>query len=392
MRRSFAERVFEQIRGFGEYGFPESHAASFALISYASAWLKCHYPAEFTCALLNAQPMGFYSPATIIEDAKCHGIEVRPASALSSDWDCTLEALGDAQGFAVRIGLRYLKGLGRGDFDRIAAARCAASFSSVEDLAGRTGLDRGTLSTLAEAGALEGLAPPRREALWQALGTAGERPAPLAVGVREGSMDFRKLSEFQTVLWDYRTQGHSVRSHPLATVRKELRALGLPTAREVICRPPRPPYTLRGPGHLPPAARDGQGGDLSHPGRRDGLRQRGGVAAGLCKAHGPAPDRHFFGGHRHDAGGGGGGPSGGPDPLDSKGPPWRSLRPEPGLPLNLSPGWASIPKSKATQKTTCSDGYDTTKETEVDPLICPNAGELCRSSASSRSRRSSKPS
>ena len=230
----FAERVFEQIRGFGEYGFPESHAASFALISYASAWLKCHYPAEFTCALLNAQPMGFYSPATIIEDAKCHGIEVRPASALSSDWDCTLEALGDAQGFAVRIGLRYLKGLGRGDFDRIAAARCAASFSSVEDLAGRTGLDRGTLSTLAEAGALEGLAPPRREALWQALGTAGERPAPLAVGVREGSMDFRKLSEFQTVLWDYRTQGHSVRSHPLATVRKELRALGLPTAREVI--------------------------------------------------------------------------------------------------------------------------------------------------------------
>ena len=230
----FAERVFEQIRGFGEYGFPESHAASFVLISYASAWLKCHHPAEFTCALLNAQPMGFYSPATIIEDAKRHGIEVRPASALKSDWDCTLEALGDAQGFAVRVGLRYLKGLGRGDFARIAAARGAASFSSVEDLAGRTGLDRGALSALAEAGTLEALAPPRREALWQALGTAREKPDPLPVGVREKPADFRPLNAFQTVLWDYRTQGHSARSHPLTALRKELQAPGLPTACEVI--------------------------------------------------------------------------------------------------------------------------------------------------------------
>ena len=126
--QEFAERVFQQIQGFGEYGFPESHAASFALISYASAWLKCHYPAEFTCSLLNAQPMGFYSPATIIEDAKRHGVEVRPASALESDWDCTLEALNDPRGFAVRIGLRYLKGMGRADFDRIEASRTGGPF------------------------------------------------------------------------------------------------------------------------------------------------------------------------------------------------------------------------------------------------------------------------
>jgi error-prone DNA polymerase len=250
----FAERVFEQIRGFGEYGFPESHAASFALISYASAWLKCHYPAEFTCSLLNAQPMGFYSPATIIEDAKRHGIEVRPASALASEWECTLEArdgaperhpnrkasgcpvepTGGAQGFAVRIGLRYLKGLGRADFERIEAARVEAAFTSVEDLAGRTGLDQGILSALAEAGTLEALAPPRREALWQALGGAPEGCGPLSVKEPERPVDFRKLNAFQTVLWDYRTQGHSARSHPLAAVRRELSSLKLPTAREVV--------------------------------------------------------------------------------------------------------------------------------------------------------------
>ena len=230
----FAERVFQQIRGFGEYGFPESHAASFALISYASAWLKCHYPAEFACALLNAQPMGFYSPATIIEDAKRHGVEVRPASVLASDWDCTLEALDDPRDFAVRVGLRYLKGMGHADFDRIEAAREAAAFSSVEDLAGRTGLDRGALSALAEAGTMEALAPPRREALWQSLGAAQERRGPLPMGEHEVPVDFRQLSAFQTVLWDYRTQGHSVRSHPLATVREELRSLGLPMAKEVV--------------------------------------------------------------------------------------------------------------------------------------------------------------
>jgi error-prone DNA polymerase len=230
--QEFAERVFQQIQGFGEYGFPESHAASFALISYATAWLKRHYPAEFACALLNAQPMGFYSPATIIEDAKRHRLEVRPTSVTESEWDCTLELLTGNQGFAVRVGLRYIKGLGRADFDRIEAARKAAPFTSVEDVAARAGLDQGALSALAEAGAMESLTPSRRAALWQALGEAQAR-RPLGLNEREAAVDFQQLNDFQTALWDYRTQGHSARSHPLAALRKELRALRLPTAREV---------------------------------------------------------------------------------------------------------------------------------------------------------------
>jgi len=129
----FAERVFQQIRGFGEYGFPESHAASFALISYATAWLKCHYPAEFICALLNAQPMGFYAPSTIVEDARRHKVEVRPVDVRTSDWDCTLEPTGEEETFAVRLGLRCVKGLGEADGERIVAARNAAPFASLAD-------------------------------------------------------------------------------------------------------------------------------------------------------------------------------------------------------------------------------------------------------------------
>lgn len=265
----FAERVFQQIQGFGEYGFPESHAASFALISYAAAWLKCHYPAEFICALLNAQPMGFYSPATIIEDGKRHGIEIRPACVLASDWDCTLERrwpladrgwkggdmgsggrdgvpesgdwnLAGPQDFAVRIGLRYVKGLGRRDFEMIEMARRAAPFASVEDLVERTALDRGVLSTLAQAGALERLVVPRREALWQTLG--GKRGVPsldpaLPIGEKEAGVAFSELTPLETVLWDYRTQGHSARLHPLAAVRGQLRSMGLPTAAEVAAMP-----------------------------------------------------------------------------------------------------------------------------------------------------------
>jgi error-prone DNA polymerase len=303
----FAERVFQQIQGFGEYGFPESHAASFALISYATAWLKCHYPAEFTCALLNAQPMGFYSPATIIEDAKRHRIEIRPVSVTESEWECTLEpigversafgvgreATGDSRGnqesgarsqnerpecptaytesvvprgsllnsefcildsellpppsrlppsFAVRIGLRYVNGLSRKDYERIRAAREAAPFASVEDLMARTALDRGILAVLAQAGGLEPLTPPRREALWAVLGGGSPRNPQsairnhgpsLPVAQVEPPASFSRLTPLETVLWDYRTQSHSARAHPLATVRSAFRALGFPTAAEV---------------------------------------------------------------------------------------------------------------------------------------------------------------
>ncbi len=139
----FAERVFNQIRGFGEYGFPESHAASFALISYVTSYVKCHYPAAFACGLLNAQPMGFYSPATIIEDAKRHGVEVLPIDVTASEWDCTLERTGCPDGssprpLALRMGLRYVRGMSRGQGKRLVEARAAAPFGSLADFVGRT--------------------------------------------------------------------------------------------------------------------------------------------------------------------------------------------------------------------------------------------------------------
>ncbi len=170
IEREFAERVFEQIRGFGEYGFPESHAASFALIAYATAWLKCHRPAAFLCGLLNAQPMGFYSAATLIEDGKRHGVAAAPIDVQRSDWDCTLEpATGSGEGFAVRMGLRYVKGLGAAPGARIVSARAAAPFASLDDCAARARLDRDLLVRLAESGAFESFGNDRRDALWGAL-------------------------------------------------------------------------------------------------------------------------------------------------------------------------------------------------------------------------------
>jgi error-prone DNA polymerase len=232
----FAERVFEQIRGFGEYGFPESHAASFALIAYATAWMKCHHPEVFACALLNAQPMGFYSPAAIVEDAKRHGVEVRPVDATRSAWDCTLEprdAPRPERPFALRMGLRYVKGLGEGHGARIVAARGERPFSSVEDFVDRAGLDEAALTRLAEAGALAPLDRQRRSALWRARGRsrAGRPALPLAVSER--SPAFRDLDRLEVINWDYRTTGHSPRGHPLAPLRRALEARRLPEARRV---------------------------------------------------------------------------------------------------------------------------------------------------------------
>jgi error-prone DNA polymerase len=233
----FAERVFQQIRGFGEYGFPESHAASFALIAYATAWLRCHYPAEFTCAVLNAQPMGFYTPATIVEDAKRHGVVVRPVAAQESDWDCTLESdTESAGGFAVRMGLRYVKGLGTGDWERIEAARRAFPIASLADFVGHTGLDEGVLGTLAEAGALEGFGLDRRAALWEVRRLVRVRD-PLPLAARGKNPAFNSLSSFEEVLWDYRATSHSPRRHPLEPWRPELAAQGLPDARTVASMP-----------------------------------------------------------------------------------------------------------------------------------------------------------
>ncbi len=244
----FAERVFSQIRGFGEYGFPEAHAASFALIAYATAWLKRHYPAEFTCALLNAQPMGFYAPATIVEDAKRHGLIVRPVDAQMSAWDCTLEPCTESTGgFAVRMGLRYVKGLGEGEGDRIEQARRIAPFASLADLVRRTELDKGALTALAEAGAFEmpTIRPEpvegtngaqdrlnRRAALWEALGFKS-MATPLPMVVQEPIPTFTPLGAVEEIAWDYRCTDHSPRGHPLSPLREALKAQGIPNARTV---------------------------------------------------------------------------------------------------------------------------------------------------------------
>ena len=239
--REFAERVFEQIRGFGDYGFPESHAASFALIAYATAWLRCHYPEVFVCSLLNAQPMGFYTPATIVGDAVRHGVEVRPVDVTASAWNCTLEPLGapvSRPAFAVRMGLRYVKSLSEErDWRRIETARAERPFASMEDFTRRTRLDEGVVRRLAEAGAFARFEGERRTALWEAL-DLGRTPAPsLPLASRERCPDFEPLGEFETIEWDYRFSAHSTRGHPLAPLRDALTSRRLPDARTVAAMP-----------------------------------------------------------------------------------------------------------------------------------------------------------
>ncbi|MCA9729468.1 MAG: error-prone DNA polymerase, partial [Candidatus Eisenbacteria bacterium] len=332
----FAIRVFEQIRGFGEYGFPESHAASFALIAYATAWVRRHYPDVFTCALLNAQPMGFYTPATIIEDAKRHGVLVLPVDIATSAWHCTLElpntmrpqvapneqnhvseaggALGivegtcpprgnhleeppdllrasgsggarqpdrmnsaravprdDSQGaarrapasgsggarqpdrmnsaravpradpqgaarratFAVRLGLRYSKGMGERERAAIESARADGPFRSIEDFAHRTRIDAGRLTRLAESGAFACFEPRRRNALWQVRAVHPSEAPELGMQKVEQDAAFAPLTSFETIVWDYETANLSTQGHPLEPMRAELAAAGLPDARTV---------------------------------------------------------------------------------------------------------------------------------------------------------------
>jgi error-prone DNA polymerase len=174
---SFAERVYAQIEGFSSYGFPESHAASFALLVYASAWVKCHFPAVFACALLNSQPMGFYGPAQIVRDAREHDVVVRPVDVNASGWDCSLEPeTASANGLALRLGLRMVAGLAEAEAEAILAARQARNgvpFDSVEDLAWRADVDRKALEALAAADAFAGIGTARRQAAWEARGVAG---------------------------------------------------------------------------------------------------------------------------------------------------------------------------------------------------------------------------
>jgi len=218
--KAFAEQIFEQIRGFSEYGFPESHAASFALLVYASCWIKHHHPAEFLAALLNSQPLGFYSPSQLVQDAQRHGVEVRAVDVMHSDWDCTLEDLPDPP--AVRLGLRLIKGLKEASVGRVVAARAQAPFDDPEDLARRARLEQHEMQLLAGADALMSLSGHRRQQVWQA---SALRRAPELLHdavVEEEFLELPAALEGEEVVHDYETVGLTLRSHPLLLLRPEL--------------------------------------------------------------------------------------------------------------------------------------------------------------------------
>ncbi len=229
---SFAIRVFDQICGFGEYGFPESHAASFALITYATCFMKCHYPVEFACSLLNSQPMGFYSPATIIDEAKRNGVRFFPIDIEQSVWDCTLERYGGLHEdvFGVRMGLRFIKGLRRKEAQRIIKEREQCHFETLRDFVIRTSLSSSSLSMLAESGSFECFGLSRRDALWQVQGL-GHGTLALPFELETEDLSFKELSKLESIKWDYETSFHSSRGHPLETIRAELTKLDLPSAK-----------------------------------------------------------------------------------------------------------------------------------------------------------------
>jgi error-prone DNA polymerase len=233
----FAQRIYQQMLGFGEFGFPESHALSFALLVYDSAWLKCHEPAAFTCALLNSQPMGFYAPAQLVRDARAHGVEVRAVDACKSHWDSTLERREDGEP-ALRLGLRLVKSLSQSGAERLVAARNTCAFRSIGDLGVRAALDRGDLEALAAAGALAALSGNRHLAFWEVAGT--ERPLPLApaatspASVTEGRPLLSAPTEGQAIAADYASLGLTLGRHPLALLRKRLSAAALSCAAELI--------------------------------------------------------------------------------------------------------------------------------------------------------------
>jgi error-prone DNA polymerase len=231
--RGFAEQIFKQIEGFGEYGFPESHAASFALLVYQSAWIKCHEPAAFLAGLLNSQPLGFYSPSQLVQDARRHGVVVLPPDVSHSDWDCSLVA-GDAlDPPAVRLGLRLVSGLGRAVVDRIVQARHHAPFTSVDELARRADLQPAELRALASGDALMSLAGHRRQQVWEA--SAWRRPSTLLrdAPLVEEALALPAPPEGEDIVFDHASMGLSLRRHPLALLRPQLSARRLMSASEL---------------------------------------------------------------------------------------------------------------------------------------------------------------
>ncbi len=241
----FAEKTFSQLEGFGSYGFPESHAASFALIAYASSYIKCHYPEAFCAALINSQPMGFYAPAQIVGDARAHGVEVRPVCINRSRWDCTLERIGDTDRHAVRLGFRRVKGLAIADAARIVAARMINGFESVDDMWRRSGVPTDALVQLAHADAYRpSLRLERRDALW-AIKALRDEPLPLFAAASEREMmaiaeqnepevALRQMTEGHNVVEDYGHTGLTLRQHPVAFLRRDLQDRNIITCNEAM--------------------------------------------------------------------------------------------------------------------------------------------------------------
>ena len=229
----FAERIFKQIQGFGEYGFPESHAASFALLVYVSAWIKCHHPDAFLAALLNSQPMGFYAPAQLVRDARAHGVQVLPVRVEISDWESTLEGLGaDSSLRPVRLGLNRISGLSAQAAERIVQARGEAALGTLEDLSRRAALSRHDLTLLAQADALQTLTGHRHQAAWTVAGV-DMRATPLLRDARtdEAAVELAAPDVAQNLLSDYRALGLSLGQHPLALLRGALNAFKVQPAR-----------------------------------------------------------------------------------------------------------------------------------------------------------------
>jgi error-prone DNA polymerase len=277
--QEYAEAIFRQIRGFGDYGFPESHAASFALLVYVSCWLKRHHQAAFTAALLNSQPMGFYAPAQLIRNARDHGVEVRPVDVNQSDWDCTLEAanvtptrsasddrsgnssvLANASGWcdtgpndssrklALRLGMRLLRGMSQAHAEAIEKARMSGPFHSLEEFTRRTGLSRAAAMRLAKAGAFKSFGLNRRDALWHALGQE-QKELPLFDPLPSALEEATALPEMQPVeemLADYRNLGMTLGKHPMGFLRPALTEMNVASADDLRVLPKDRPVAVAG--------------------------------------------------------------------------------------------------------------------------------------------------
>jgi error-prone DNA polymerase len=223
----FSAQIYKQIEGFGEYGFPESHSASFALLTYVSSYLKCHFPAAFIAGLINSQPMGFYQPAQLLEQAKRQGVQILPVDVTISEWDCTLEPLATSDQFAIRLGMRVISGLRKADAERIVGLRAQTPFAAIADVTHRAKLSRRATRVLAMSGAFRSLSKHRNDALWTALGTDHVQSLIHGAPGREGQPLLPVPTEWEEVLRDYRQMRLTTGRHPLALLRLRLRAIGV---------------------------------------------------------------------------------------------------------------------------------------------------------------------